>query len=197
MSTAPKETLEMNARIIVSGMLSAAIVAGLGLASPQVQAQGDPATQALNFIQKNKQDFGLTGSDIGEVEVLSVIPAGDNGVAHVYLQQRYRGIEVAYGVFTVNLTADGAVLNPGHRFMDHIAAAAGSQSAKKSSVSAAEAAARHVGLQVKRPFEVVKVQGGPKRWCCPTAASPQRPYRRGWPGSRPAKMPCGCPGWSK
>ncbi len=151
----------MNARIIVSGMLSAAIVAGLGLASPQVQAQGDPATQALNFIQKNKQDFGLTGSDIGEVEVLSVIPAGDNGVAHVYLQQRYRGIEVAYGVFTVNLTADGAVLNPGHRFMDHIAAAAGSQSAKKSSVSAAEAAARHVGLQVKRPFEVVKVQGGP------------------------------------
>jgi len=151
----------MKFRKLLPGVLSAAIVAGLGLASLSVQAQDGSATQALNYVKQNKQQFGLTGSDIGELEVLSVIPAGDNGISHVYLQQRFRGIEVAYGVFTVNLTADGKVLNPGHRFIDHIAAKAGNQNARKTSVTAVEAAAQYVGLKASRSFEIIKKQGGP------------------------------------
>ncbi len=146
---------------MMTGVLSAAIIVGLGIASLPVQAQDNPETQALSFVSKNKQKFGLTGSDIGELEVLSVIPAGDNGISHVYLQQKYRGIEVAYGIFTVNIMADGTVLNPGHRFIDHIAAAAGSQNAKKNSVAAAETAAEYVGLKTNRPFDIIKKQGGP------------------------------------
>lgn len=148
---------------MVSGALSAAIIAGLGLASLPAHAQDNTEAQALSFVSQSKQKFGLTGSDVGELEVLSVIPAGDNGVSHVYVQQKYRGIEVAYGIFTVNILADGTVLNPGHRFVDHLAAAAGSQIAKKSSVAAAGAAAKFVGLKAERPFEVLQQKGGPNQ----------------------------------
>lgn len=151
----------MKLRKFLPGVLSAAIIASLGLASLSVQAQDDSATQALKFVKQNKQQFGLTGSDLGELEVLSVIPAGENGVSHIYLQQRYRGIEVAYGIFTVNLTATGEVLNPGHRFIDHIAAKAGSQNAKKNPVAAVAAAAEHVGLKANKSFQIIKTVGGP------------------------------------
>ena len=151
----------MKFRKLLPGVLSAAIIAGLGLTSLSIQAQEDSATRALNYVKQNKQHFGLTGSDIGEVEVLSVIPASDNGLSHVYLQQKFRGIEVAYGVFTVNLSSTGEVLNPGHRFIDHIAAKAGSQNAKKDAVMAATNAAEHVGLKANRSFQVIKIQGGP------------------------------------
>jgi len=153
----------MLARRIVSGVLSLAIAAGLGLSSPTTEAQTGPAAQALSFVEKSKQQFGLTGSDVGEVEVLSVTPAADNGVSHVYLQQKYRGIEVAYGIFTVNLTNDGKVLNPGSRFQTNLAASAGNQNAKKTALSATQAAADHVGLSAKRPFTIVQQKGGPNQ----------------------------------
>jgi hypothetical protein len=150
----------MRTRAIVSGVLSLAIATALGLSSPQIWALDDPASQALTYIEKNKQKFSLSGSDVNELEVLSVIPAGDNGISHVYLQQKYRGIDVAYGIFTVNLTSDGNVLNPAHRFIPQIAAAAGNQNAKKTAVSAANAAAQHVGLNAKQPFTVTRSLGG-------------------------------------
>jgi len=151
----------MRLKLIKSAILSTAVAVGLGLASQQVWALDDPAAQALNYIQKNKQQFGLNGSDVGDLEVLSVIPAGDNGISHVYVQQRYKGIEVAYGIFTVNLTAEGKALNPGHRFQPQIASAVGGQNAKKNSRAAAETAAEYVGLKAKRSFEIIKNQGGP------------------------------------
>lgn len=151
----------MDVRLLARGLLSAAIIAGLGLSVPLAHAQADPASQALNYVQKNKQKFGLSGSDVGEVEVLSVIPAGSTGVSHVYLQQLHRGIGVAHGIFTVNLAADGSVLAPGNRFIANIAAATAGQSASKSAVLAAQAACDYVGLKATRPFEVIRRQGGP------------------------------------
>jgi len=133
-----------------------------GVASDRAAAAGDGAVDAaLRYLQQNKQELGLAGSDIADVVVSSTVLSSHTGVTHVYLQQRYRGIEVWNGILTVNVAADGRVISGGSRFFSNIAPAAGGQSAKKAALDAVNAAAGHVNLRPARPFEVLARRGGP------------------------------------
>lgn len=148
-------------RKILCGTLGAAIALGLSIFAAAAQAQSDPAAIALRFVEQKAPQFGLTGADVGEIRVRNVVPAGGTGVSHVYLQQRYRGIEVVYGVFTVNIRDDGSVINPVHRFVSDIASAAGNQSVGTAAVDAVAAAADYLGLKPSSAFEVLDRRGGP------------------------------------
>jgi hypothetical protein len=131
-----------------------AVVLATGVGGPgSASAADDPATVALDYVERHKQAFGLTGSDVKELAVSSVVSSRHNGVTHVYLQQRHRGIDVHTGVFTVNVGRDGAVLSAGSRFVPHLAAAAEGKSALRAATQAAEAAARHLNLRPTRAFE--------------------------------------------
>ncbi len=134
-------------------------IAGIAVASGANAAPGGPAEAARSYLQQHKQKLGLTGSDINDVVISSVVPSSHNAVTHVYLQQRYRGIDVYNGILTVNVGADGAVISAGSRFVSNLAAAAGGQNAKKAAVDAAEAAAGHLKLKPTKRFEVLRIKG--------------------------------------
>jgi hypothetical protein len=76
--------------------------------------------------------------------VSSTVASSHNGVTHVYLQQRYRGIEVWNGILNVALGADGAASSTGHRFVTNIASSAGGQQPRRAAETAAADAAGHL-----------------------------------------------------
>jgi extracellular elastinolytic metalloproteinase len=121
------------------------LVASLA-ASPGEAAGRKAADVARDYVQRQARALGLVGSDVAEVVVSSAVPSRHNGVTHVYLQQRYRGIDVHNGIASVNVRADGKVLSAGNRFVANIAAAAGSQRVRKAAPEAVTAAAERLNV---------------------------------------------------
>src|SRR5688572_19369650 len=85
-----------------------AVVALVSLAAVPAQAAGPAAEAALDYVQRQKHDFRLSGADVRELSVSSEVASAHNGITHVYLQQGYRGIDVYNGIFTVNVRKDGS-----------------------------------------------------------------------------------------
>lgn len=135
-------------------------LSGLMLAAPPAQAASSAARTAIDHIERHKSQLGLTGSDIGELVVSSEAASAHNGVTHVYLQQRYRGIDVHNAVLNVSVAKDGSVISIGNRLVSRIAAAARGR-ARRTAAEAAASAAHHLGLRPTRPFEVMQRRGGP------------------------------------
>jgi len=119
------------------------LVAGLA-ASPGETAGRKAADVARDYVQRQARALGLVRSDVAEVVVSSAVPSPHNGVTHVYLQQRYRGIDVHNGIANVNVRADGKVLSAGNRFVANLAAAAGAQRVRKAAPEAVTAAAERL-----------------------------------------------------
>src|SRR5687768_939219 len=134
------------------------ILAGSALATP-VEA-GSAADAALDYVRRHKQDLGLTGSDVNDVVVSSEVTSRHNGITHVYLQQRYREIEVHNAILNVNVGADGGVISADSRFVANIASAAGGQNARKAAAEAAAAAAQQLQLKPSKRFDVIARKGG-------------------------------------
>jgi extracellular elastinolytic metalloproteinase len=118
---------------------------------------------AFQYVERNQQRLGLNVSDIDEMVVSSEVFSEHNGVTHVYLQQRYRGIDVHNGILNVNVLYGSEVLGAGNRFATRIAAAAGAQSARLSPLEAVRAAAQALELGGKQPFAVLDTLGGASR----------------------------------
>src|SRR4051794_8109173 len=78
-------------------------------------AAGNAVELALGYVQRNKHDLGLTGSDIKDLAVSDAYADAATGVTHVYLQQRWDGIDVYDGIINVNVDSDGNVLGAGNR----------------------------------------------------------------------------------
>ncbi|HSO01742.1 MAG TPA: M36 family metallopeptidase [Gaiellaceae bacterium] len=141
--------------------LAATILAGLvAISSAASGAAPSAADVALDYVKQNRQQLGLTGSDVKEIAISDAVPSAHNGVTHVYLQQQYRGLDVFNGLVNVNVARDGSVISAGNRFVANLAAAAGGQSAKKAAPDAAAAAAGHLGLKPSKAFTVLESKGG-------------------------------------
>ena len=137
-----------------------AVVTLVGLAGAVVAGQRSAGDQALQYLRENRQAFGLTGSDVNDVVVSSTVVSSHNGITHVYLQQRYRGIEVWNGILNVAVRADGGASSTGHRFVANIAAAVGGQQPRRAAEAAAADAAGHLKKAATRAFVVLERQGG-------------------------------------
>jgi hypothetical protein len=124
-------------------------------------ARSDAVDIAIAYVKDNKQELGLTGSDVNDMAVTSKVADVDTGTTHVYLQQVHKGIGVHGGLLTVNVAKDGWVISAGNRFVSNLAAAAGGQG-KQRAHEAAEAAAKHVGLQPK-DLRVIEEGSGPSK----------------------------------
>lgn len=141
-------------------LVAATVVALTATVATMPALAQDAASAALAYVQANKQALGLTGSDVNDVVVSSVAPNAHSGATQVYLQQRYRGIDVYAGVLTVTLDRTGAVVGTGNRFVANLASLAGGQNARKAAVEAAQAAAGHVNLKPTKALTVLQSRGG-------------------------------------
>jgi extracellular elastinolytic metalloproteinase len=124
-----------------------------------VLAQGDAASVARRYVELNRKALGLSPSDVREIAVSSTVRNEHNGVTHVYLQQRYRGIEVHNGLITVSVRDNDVISTSASRFVANITAAAGAQYPRKEAADAAKHAAGHVNLEARGRFDVLARKG--------------------------------------
>src|SRR4030095_11812179 len=124
------------------GARGLALVLCLGMAAVTiVSGQQNAADAALDYVPRTRQQFGLPGWDTNDIAISSTVASAHNGVTHVYLQQRYRGIDVWDAILTVSIGADGRVISAGSRFISNIASAAGGQQPRRTAELAASGAA--------------------------------------------------------
>ena len=140
--------------------LGALIPLCLLLATATTAAAGSAVDSARAYLLRHSREMGLTGSDLREVVVSSEVASRHNGVTHVYLQQRYRGIDVHNAIVNVSIGKGGDVIGAGSRFVTRLAASAQGQQPRLAAPEAAGAAARALGLAPTRPFEVLGLKGG-------------------------------------
>src|SRR4029453_12963266 len=139
------------------GARGLALVLCLGMAAVTiVSGQQNAADAALDYVTRNRQQFGLTGSDTNDIAISSTVASAHNGVTHVYLQQRYRGIDVWDAILTVSVRGDGSVISAGSRFVSNLASAVGGQQSKRAADAAAREAAGHLRLQPTRAFQILE-----------------------------------------
>jgi extracellular elastinolytic metalloproteinase len=114
----------------------------LRLAAPQ-----DPLDVAMAYVRNSAATFGLTEGDVADVEVSSALTSEHNGVTHVYVRQRFNGIEVHGAVMNINVK-DGQVFGAGNSFVPNLAAAISGAGSGMTEAAAIAAAARLLGKEV-------------------------------------------------
>ena len=86
-------------------------------------AAGDPLDIAIAYLTDHADRLGLGGQDILQSIVTDHYVSSDTGVTHIYLRQRLNGLEIVNSNISVNITADGRVLNVGGGFVSGLASA--------------------------------------------------------------------------
>jgi len=72
---------------------------------------------AEQYLRSHRLALGLEERDVAEVVVTDAYVSSDSGVTHIYLRQRWEGIDVFAGNFTLNLDRDGRPFFVGDRFL--------------------------------------------------------------------------------
>jgi extracellular elastinolytic metalloproteinase len=144
----------------MSHCLRAVAIAGAIVAagvSPAVAAAQSPREIAFDHVRDNARDLGTTRADVAELAVTSSYRSAHNGVTHVNVGQRHRGLEVFGANATVNVAADGRVVFVGGNLARGLDGGAGS--ARLDPPEAVEAAAEALDLDEPRGLRVLR-RGG-------------------------------------
>ncbi|WP_426058851.1 T9SS-dependent M36 family metallopeptidase [Hymenobacter sp. B1770] len=118
---------------------------------------------ALDHLKKNQQELQLANEDLADLVLSSESESKHNGLKHLYIQQRYQGIEIFGAVSNVNLTKDEKVLNVGNRFQKQLGKKIKSKQAQLTAPAAVAAAARHLNLSLKAPLTVTEASQAANR----------------------------------
>ena len=133
--------------LVLSVLLALVLVPGAGSA-PDDGTGGEPLEIALTHLSENAAEVGVTPADLDDLFVTSIVRSRRNGVTHVNLNQRHRGLEVFGGHGTVSVGPDGAVVFAAGSFVAGLGQDA-SGAAELGPTEAVEAAAE--GLDLKEP----------------------------------------------
>lgn len=122
--------------------------------------QGDPLEIALAYLAKAGASLGLGEADLADLVVTDRYTSRHNGVTHVYLRQRYAGIQVYNANVNVNVAADGSIISLNQALVPSLSKAVNATAPKLSAVDAVHAAAGSLGLVLSEPLEVLEALGG-------------------------------------
>jgi extracellular elastinolytic metalloproteinase len=122
--------------------------------------QGDALELAMDYLRAQRTEMGLRVSDIADVAVTDRYTDAHNGVTHIYLRQRYRGIEIFGANVNINVARDGSIINLGGSFVSNLAAAAGGQAPGRDAAASVRSAARQLGFRAPASLAVKQVRGG-------------------------------------
>ncbi len=79
-----------------------------------------PLDLALRTIEQNAPSLGLQAEDISDLAVSDMYSSSHNGVQHVYLIQRYKGIPIHNSITSLHITKEGKVFDSPSRFYSHV-----------------------------------------------------------------------------
>ena len=82
---------------------------------------GDPLAIVLSYLHAQQHTLGLTTADLSDVVVKDHYVSAHNGVTHLYLRQRFNGIEIFSADLNANVASDGRIINIGNRFLGGLA----------------------------------------------------------------------------
>jgi extracellular elastinolytic metalloproteinase len=114
----------------------------------------DHLQTALKHIEQNKSAYNLTTTDISDYVVTDQYTSKKSGITHIYLKQRYQGIEVSDAYININIDKNGRVLNMGNSFVPNLKAKVKNSQASLTPVQAAASAARSLALKPAKQFTV-------------------------------------------
>ena len=83
--------------------------------------EGDTEERTRQFLTSNHDLLGLTLEDVGNSEIIQVVPSKHAGTKHVYLQQTHLGLAVHDGQLQINYDRDGGILSINNLFMPDLA----------------------------------------------------------------------------
>ena len=95
--------------------------------------------RALQYLRDRAASLHVSADDLADVAVSSETVSEHTGVTHVYLRQRYQGIEISGADITVNVARDGSILSHAGTFIANLNAAV---NRPRSVITAAQAALR-------------------------------------------------------
>lgn len=115
---------------------------------------GAPLDIVQSYIDTNKAEWGLSEADLADMIVTDQYTDSHNGVTHIYLRQRYQGIEIYNGNISTHVTSDGRIINLYSTFVSDLAGAVNATSPAISAADAVAAAAENLSLPLS-PLTVV------------------------------------------
>ena len=125
------------------------------------EAPNSPATQvALRYVAEHREELGLTQADVADVAITDAYTSDHTGVSHVYLRQRFQGIEVYNANINVNVAANGNVLSHGSDFVPNLASVVNRTSPVLDPAAAVALAAAVVELNPIAPLNILESRGG-------------------------------------
>src|SRR5688500_1320275 len=123
----------------------------------------DASVIALSHLRAQAPALGLAAADVEDVVVSSSTTSKHTGVSHVYLRQRFSGIEVWSAEITVNISRDGRVLGVEGRFVAGLEKLRPRTTPRLTASEAVAVVARHLELTPTEPIRVVSEAKGPAR----------------------------------
>lgn len=122
---------------------------GMFLTGPQ---SGRPEDIAWSYLRSNKSAWNLTDDDLADVVTTDQYTDEYNGVTHIYLRQRFNGIEVNQANISINIARDGSVINVGNDFVANGRALINTKTPTLLPEQAANNAAQHLQLKPTKSF---------------------------------------------
>jgi len=121
---------------------------------------GEPLQIVQAYLNTHKADYGLTEADLSDMIVTDQYTDAHNGVTHIYLRQRYQGIEVFGANISTHVTADGRIINLHSAFIGNLADAINATSPSMTPEDAVASAAAELGLTITEPLTVLEEARG-------------------------------------
>jgi hypothetical protein len=118
-------------------------------AAPAALSHNEARRIALEQLRTGFAALGLEQSDVDDVVVADLYTSKHTGVTHVYLRQRFDGIEIAGADMTISVGPDGRASHLGHHFLAAVATRVESSTAILSATDAMERAASECGAMAR------------------------------------------------
>ncbi|UYZ59090.1 T9SS-dependent M36 family metallopeptidase [Hymenobacter latericus] len=145
----PNHVLTLGRPLLFSALLLAG-AAGFAQTRPEARTHDVPARVAQQLRQQQKS-LQLADDDLSSLVLSSETVSKHNGMRHLYVQQRYRGVEIHNAISTVNTNRTDEVVHVANRFYNNLGRRAKVSKATLTADAAVAAAARHLGLSPKGP----------------------------------------------
>lgn len=82
---------------------------------------GTPEQVAFNYLRENAGKFGLSSADLDHLVIKNQYTTERTGVTHIYLKQKYNGLEIGNADLSINVSKFGEVINVGSTFVGNLA----------------------------------------------------------------------------
>lgn len=111
---------------------------------------------AQTWLEQKQAELELTTDDIADFVITDQYTDAHNSVTHIYLQQRYQGINIEGGIISMHLKNGTEIIHVSDRFEKRIRGRIASGRNQLSAIEAVQMASRDLGLVPDKALSVVK-----------------------------------------